>query len=133
MHLAGLLAIGALSSAIIVDSWTVQISGGITATELWVRNVIGLTGLALILGRFINPRLSWLAPCTMSIVAAMKVPGMSDDPQTTINEQFLVPMWIFIGRDHRSEVPWVIAIGLFALGMLLIARFGPKVTDVGEV
>lgn len=131
-HLAGLLALGTLSTAIVVDGWSVPVAGGIPAVELWIRNVIGLTGLALILGRFINPRLSWLAPCTMSIAAAMLAIRLEDDPVTSINEQFLVPIWVFAGRDHRSGIPWVIAIGLFAIGLFLIVRFGPKVSDVGE-
>jgi hypothetical protein len=132
IQLSGLLVVGIVSSALIVDRWLVALPGEVSIPGIWVRNVIGLTGLALILARFVNPRLSWVAPCLLAIMAPVVVLPLVDDPATPVNEQFQPPRWLFTGHDQRDIASWAIALGLFVAGLFLIARFGPKVTEPGE-
>lgn len=133
IHVLAVGVAGLATAALATSRWDIDLAGGIPYTELWLRNAIGLTGLTLIAARLIDPRLSWLGPLMFSIVAVVYVSLLADDPATSENERLQPPAWIFTGQDHRSLLPWVLAIMLLAAGLALIARYGPKEIGVTEV
>jgi hypothetical protein len=126
-HLGGLLLFGVISSGWVVHGWHIEIAGDISVLWVWIRNGIGLSGLALLAARWVHPRLSWMLPCLLAVVVPVIVLRVVDDPATVVNERFQPDWWVFVGQDQDSVVSWMMAFGLLVLGMMVIGDWGPKV------
>jgi hypothetical protein len=127
VHLGGLLLVGVIASSWVVRGWDIEIAGDVSVLWVWVRNVLGVTGLTLLTARWVQPRLSWMVPCLLAVVVPVIVLRLADDPATVVNERFRPDWWVFPGQDQGSVVSWGIAVGLLVVGMMVIGFWGPKV------
>lgn len=105
------LAIGA--AVVAVQGWT-----GTDVERVVMRNVIGLSGLALLATRFIDARLSWIAPLAWMCVAI--IAGWIARPETGI------AAWVWSARDAGAMSSWLIAGGLLIAGVTVVAVRGPR-------
>ena len=108
-HLLGLLALAALTLALAVSGWAVKDSAW-----LLVRNLAGLTGLALVAAAVVGAGLSWIAPLAYAIVAL----GAEDGGYPSL--------WVWPVLAATDRVAGLIALALLALGLLLVAHAGAR-------
>jgi hypothetical protein len=80
-----------------------------------VRNVLGLTGLALLSGTAFGGRLAWVCP-TALVTTVVSFPAR----MTT------AAAWGWPVSPDRDVTSWLIALGIFVLGMVLVARRGTR-------
>ena len=131
LHLLLVCGIGLIGTSVVAAGWAQQLVA-IDQLDVWMRNTFAMIGLALLLVRIVNPRLSWLAPAAMAAAATLSMQRSLDDPETTINEMFDLPKWIVVGQSDTSTQALGISCVLIISGVCLVALRGPRVTDVAE-
>lgn len=119
LHIGVLLVLGAGVSWAYLLAWTSrapEIDPGLIA----LRNLLGMTGCALLLGRFVDARLGWLPPLALALMAMF----------TAINgppERIWRPAaWLWNGQSHGDSLSWAIALALFVIGMALFLCDGAR-------
>ena len=121
LHLGGSLAWAALVLAI--GLFAFDLEGARPAQPLLVllRNLAGLTGLALLSARLIGARAAWMPPLafvTFSTVVVRQVEGPT--------------LWDWPFRDGTDGVPGVAALALLAVGLWVGCSYGASGPSRGE-
>lgn len=109
----GLVALAVCGAAIALQGWPVAEVEGIA-----VRNILGMTGLALIAARAVDPRLSWIAPLAWTCVAI--ITGWIARPESGIAG------WVWSALEAEALSSWLIAGGLAVAGVAIVALLGPR-------
>jgi hypothetical protein len=124
LHLGIMLAIcGALTWASLM-AWTSRATG-IELEWVAIRNLMGMTGAALVLGRLVDARVSWLAPLAIAVLAAFT--AMTAPPERVWSPAW----WIWSGQEPNTGMSWGIAGALAIAGVGAYLRDGPR-DAVGE-
>lgn len=129
VHLAVLVLPALIVSALLVSSWR-QLSPDADLVNVVVRNIIGLTGVALLCGRVFDARLTWIGPLmwlAFSLIGTMLF-SLNGGKGFTLWDP---PWWVWMARADASGSSWAIAIGLGLAGTGLMCWFGPR-DAVGE-
>lgn len=108
-HLAGLLAVAALTLALAVTWWSVP-EGAWTL----VRNLAGFTGLALLTSRVLGSGLCWVVPLGYAVLSLLS-PGFGQ-----------APAWAWSVRAAADQEAMAIAALLLLAGLALVARWGVR-------
>lgn len=108
-HLAGLLAVAALTLALAVTWWTVP-DGAWTLA----RNLAGFTGLALLTARVLGSGLSWVVPLGYAVLALLAPPSGQ------------APAWAWSVRAATDRGAALIAAVLLLMGLVIVARWGAR-------
>ena len=109
-HVAGLLAIGAAALFLIALTWQGD------AERVFLRNLAGFAGLALLPVPLIGARLSWVLPFAFGMLAFW-VGSNTRDGVT----RWAWPMW-----PANDGLAMGIALGLLALGLVVAVLFGAR-------
>lgn len=119
LHIGVLLTLGIGVSWAYLQAWTSR-APGIDLELVALRNLLGLSGGALLMGRFLNARISWLPPLGMAVVATFA--AMNGAP-----ERIWAPAaWLWNGQSPDVQSSWLIALVLFTVGAALFLRDGSK-------
>ncbi|MEJ7839697.1 MAG: hypothetical protein WKF81_12845 [Thermomicrobiales bacterium] len=133
LHVAIVCGLGIVGTSIVlVADLNAVYHGDSNYLMLWIRNTCLLTGLALLQGRFFNPRLSWLLPSAVVIVAGFQMMGAIDDPLTSVNERFTQPFWNVIAHSDTSIEAGAIGFAMLVIGVIVLAARGPALPTPGE-
>jgi hypothetical protein len=119
LHIALLLVLGVSLSWAFLSTWTFR-APGVELEWVAVRNLLGMTGVTLAAGRFIDARLGWLAPLAFAVIAVYR--AMAVEP----NVAWAQPDWVWNGQDQASGTGWLIALAMFAIGTGLYLRDGAR-------
>ena len=119
LHIGLLLALGIGVSSAYLMLWTSRAPEAGLALAA-TRNVLGMTGTALLLGRWVDARISWLAPVTLAAIAVFT--AMNGAP-----EKIWTPAgWIWNGQVGSAFLSWALALATFAVGWALFLRDGAR-------
>ncbi len=130
MSLARLRAVYLLAlvcTAVILSIWLLlgwvarQEDANLVAVAL--RNLLGLTGMALLAGRVLDARLTWLFPVCWSILVVLLAIRQAAEPGV-----WDLASWVWSGQPHSSTTSFLIALSLFLLGVGTFLHCGPKDT-----
>ncbi len=129
LHLATLVLPALLIASLLVVTWT-ALAPDVNVAFVVVRNITGLTGVALLCGRVIDARLTWLGPMMW---VAFSLIGTLLRPLDRGDEILLedAPWWAWTAQTDASGSAWGIALALGLAGAALLCRYGPRDT-VGE-
>lgn len=119
VHIGLLLALGIGFSWAYLLTWTSR-APGIDLDLAALRNLLGMTGAALLVGRFLDARISWLLPLGLAVVAVFA--AMNGTPQKIWSP----PPWVWNGQAPDRLSSWAIALALFGGGAVLFLRDGAK-------
>jgi hypothetical protein len=108
-HLVGLLLWAAAALALLALTW----EGG---AQTFLRNLAGLTGIALIAAPLTGARLSWVLPFSYGILAYWTGTVASGEPR----------LWAWPMRPEDDGWAMAIAIMLLAAGLTIAALFGAR-------
>jgi hypothetical protein len=108
-HLAGLLVLAAVGLALLALTW----EGG---AQVFLRNMAGLTGLALIAVPLTGARLSWVLPFSYGILAYWVGSAASGEPR----------LWVWPMRPEDDGAAIAIALALLAAGLLVSTVIGSR-------
>lgn len=91
----------------------------------WVvaRNIIGLTGVALVAGRLIDARLSWVAPLVMGVLASSYILSVGGND---LDKMWDPAWWLWNGQSSDALLSWTIALALGIGGFGWMCLSGPK-------
>lgn len=109
-HLAGLLAWAALSFLLVALLW-----GRGSAALVLLRDLAGLSGLALLTARALGSRLSWTLPVAFVVIIPLVGDG-SDDRRWA--------WWAWVDQPAGDSTSWALAVALFAVGSGLVCLSG---------
>lgn len=133
LHVAIVFGIGTTGTSIVLAADLDSVNHGRSDyLFLWGRNMCMLTGLALLQGRFINPRLSWVLPSVVCIVAGFRMMATIDNPLTSVNERFMQPFWNVIAHPDSSVSAGVVGFAMLAAGLIMLSEQGPALPTPGE-
>lgn len=119
LHVGILLMAGGILTWGYLAAWTSR-APGVDLEWAALRNLLGMTGTALVLGRFVDARVSWLAPLAVGVVAVFT--AMRASP-----EQVWSPAWwVWSGQPSVAGVSWLIAAVLVVAGVGLHLRDGAR-------
>jgi hypothetical protein len=118
-HAVVLLAVTIGVTSLTLADWS-SLVPDLGLGQVAVRNLVGLTGAALLLGRVVDARLSWLAPFT--ITAAMAARLLVAAPERLWSH----PWWAWTGQDQSDRTSWLLALLLAAAGFGAYLRHGPR-------
>ncbi len=121
LHLGGLLAWAALVLAVALLAFDLEGARPAQPLLVLLRNLAGLSGLALLSARLIGARLAWIPPLaflTFSTVAVRQV----EDPT----------LWDWPFRDGADGAPGVAALALLVAGLWLVCSHGARAPSGGE-
>lgn len=124
VHLATLFLPAIVIAALLVSAWTPLVAG-VDLVYVVVRNIVGLTGVALLCGRVIDARLTWIGPLlwlAFVMIGTMLIPLNG-------GKGFVLwhaPWWAWTGQSDASGSAWMIALALGVAGAALMCRFGPR-------
>lgn len=128
-HLAGLMVPTVIISALLVSAWT-SLSPDVDLTDVVIRNIIGLTGVALLCGRVIDARLTWIGPLlwlAFALIGTMLLPLNGGEGFALWHP----PWWAWMAQSDAALSAWAIAIALGLSGAVLMCQHGPR-EPVGE-
>jgi hypothetical protein len=97
-----------------------QRSPEIDLTAVAVRNIIAMVGIALLVGRLVDARWSWLAPMTLALLPLASLPTRGEDPL------WHRPWWAWCGQSQDSMWAWSVAIALAGAGAFTFLAAGPR-------
>ena len=118
-HLGVLLAVAIGVTGLALADWS-SLVPDLGPGQVAIRNLVGLTGLALLLGRVIDARLSWIGPVSVTAVAVSWV-------LVAIPDRLWSPRWwVWTGQDHSDRTSWLLALLLAAAGLGVFLRHGPR-------
>ncbi len=119
LHIGVLLVLGIGVSWAYLLAWTSR-APGIELDVVALRNLLGMSGGALLMGRYLDARISWLPPLGMAVVAMFA--AMNGAP-----ERIWSPAsWLWNGQSPDVQSSWLIALALFVVGAVLFLRDGAK-------
>jgi len=119
LHIGVLLVLGIGVSWAYLLAWTSR-APGIELDVVALRNLLGMSGGALLMGCYLDARISWLPPLGMAVVAT--VAAMNGAP-----ERIWAPAsWLWNGQSPDVQSSWLIALVLFVVGAVLFLRNGAK-------
>lgn len=119
LHIGLLLALAIGVSWAYLLAWTSR-APGIELEFVALRNLLGMTGGALLVGRFLDARISWLVPLGVAVIAVFR--AMNGLPERVWSP----PPWIWNGQSPDAQSSWLIAVALFTGGASLFLRDGAK-------
>jgi len=119
LHIGLLLVLGIGVSWALLLGWTSRLPG-IDPGLVALRNLLGMTGSALLVGRYLDARVSWLLPLAMAMVAVFR--SMS----VAIERIWSPPAWFWNGQSPSANESWAIAMTIFVAGGALFLRDGAK-------
>lgn len=109
LHLSGLLAWSLLALSLSTTTW------GLPHAELILtRNLLGITGLTFLTAYLLSSELSWTIP--LVYIALVQLTGRNSDGT-------LAP-WAWPMQPVTHEISWVLALILFAVGLIVVCFFG---------
>ena len=121
LHLGGLLAWAALVFTMVLLVFDLEGARPAQPLLVLLRNLAGLSGLALLSARLIGTRVAWIPPLaflTFSTVAVRQV----EDPT----------LWDWPFRDGTDGVPGASALALLVVGLWLVCSPGTRGPSRGE-
>lgn len=118
-HIGVLLGLGIGVSWVWLADWTSR-QPDVDPGPVAVRNLLGLVGCALLVGRFLDARLSWVLPLGVAVVTVFTAFNGAPD------EVWTPPATIWNGQAQDSMTGWLIAVTFFAVGGALFLRDGAK-------
>jgi len=119
LHIGLLLVLGIGVSWAYLLTWTSR-APEVDLDLVALRNLLGMSGGALLVGRFLDARISWLLPLMLATVAMFA--AMNGAP-----ERIWAPAaWLWNGQSPDVQSSWLIALALFAVGAVLFLRDGAK-------
>lgn len=124
LHIGILSALAALLTLRLLAAWTPlapQVDLGLVA----VRNLAGFAGAALVVGRVVDARLSWLAPFVIAMGGVAWLVVASPD------RLWAPPWWLWSVREPGDAAGWLAGGALAVAGLVVFARSGPR-DAVGE-
>ncbi|MGI8964007.1 MAG: hypothetical protein ACR2GI_05835 [Thermomicrobiales bacterium] len=119
LHIGILLALGLGVSAAYLTLWTSR-TPEVDLALIATRNLLGMTGAALMLGRWADARISWLAPVTLAAIAVFN--AMNGPPEKIWSPA----LWIWNGQAPTANESWAIAMTIFVAGGALFLRDGAR-------
>lgn len=129
LHLAVLVVPALILAALLVSLWK-PLAPDVDLVSVVVRNIIGLIGVALLCGRVIDARLTWVGPLmwlAFTLIGTVILPLNGGEGF----ELWRAPWWAWIAQSDASRSAWAIALSLGFAGAAVICRFGPR-DAVGE-
>jgi hypothetical protein len=124
VHLAVLVVPALIIAALLVAVWK-PLSPDADLVVVVARNIIGLAGVALILGRMTDARLTWVGPLmwtAFALIGTMLIPLNGGEGF----ELWRAPWWAWIAQSDASRSAWVIASALGLVGATVMCRYGPR-------
>lgn len=119
LHIGLLLLLGIGVSGGYLLAWTSrspEIDPGVVA----LRNLLGMVGGALLVGRYLDARISWLPPLGMAVMAMFAA-------MNGASERIWNPAdWLWNGQSQDAPVSWIVALALITVGSALFLRDGAK-------
>lgn len=119
-HLAVLLLPGLVIAALLVSAWR-PLSPDADLVLVVVRNIAGLTGVALLCGRVVDARLTWAGPFLWTAFALIGSLFLRLDDGARY-PLWQAPWWAWTARSEASGSSWAIALA----GAVVMCRFGPR-------
>lgn len=121
-HIGSMLVVSVGLSVWLVWRWD-DLAPKVDLEAVVARNIIGFAGVALVVGRLIDARLSWIAPLVMGILASSYVlSGGGND----LARMWGPDRWIWSGQSSDSMSAWTIALLLGFGGFGWMCWSGPK-------
>ena len=121
-HIGSMLVVSVGLSVWLVSRWD-DLAPKIDLEAVVARNIIGFAGVALVVGRLIDARLSWIAPLVMGILASSYVLSVGE---SDLDLMWGPDRWIWNGQSSDSMSAWTIALLLGFGGFGWMCRSGPK-------
>jgi hypothetical protein len=118
-QVAAVLIPGSILAMGVLATWP-QRSPDIDLAAVAVRNITGMVGIALLAGRVIDARWSWLAPMTLALLPLASTLTRGETPL------WHRPWWAWCGQSHDSIWAWSAAIALAGAGTAIFLRLGPR-------
>lgn len=119
--LVALVGVAAAVSVGFLSGWVAR-QEGIDLTAVALRNLLGMTGMALLVGRVLDARLTWLAPVCWSVLVVLLAirPGQ----QGVLD----MPDWVWSVQPQTDTSSTLFALSLFLAGGAAFLHWGPKET-----
>lgn len=124
VHLVVLVVPALIPAALLVSSWR-SLSPDADLVSVVVRNIVGLIGVALLCGRVIDARLTWVGPLmwlAFTLIGSLLLPLNGGKGF----ELWQAPWWAWMAQSDASWSAWAIALGLGGTGAVVMCRFGPR-------
>lgn len=125
IHVGAVLATAGTLTGLAVAGWP-ALHSEVSLAAIALRSLAGLTGLALLLGRLIDARLSWLGPFVCAVLAGWWLFVTGED------RLWSPPWWLWNGQAACDLQSWLVASGLVGTGAGGFLRLGPRDTP-GDV
>jgi hypothetical protein len=130
VHLLSMLVLGCIAIGLVIASWG-DVIPGIDIVPLVVRNVLVLTGVVLLAGRFIDIRLAWLLPV---MLGGVTVTGLLQDmaEMGSPGDLWRDDGWNILALDlaHIYATAICLIVGIAAVALYI--RDGVRDTEAGE-
>jgi hypothetical protein len=121
IYLTLLVSVASCMSWWFLAGWAAR-QEDIDLTVVALRNLFGMTGMALLAGRFLDARLTWLAPVCWSILATMMAIRLGS------GNTWELAAWVWTGQPQSNATSWLAATTLFLIGVAAFLRWGTKDT-----
>lgn len=129
LHLAVLAVPALILAALLVTLWKPLVPD-VEMVNVVVRNIVGLIGVALLCGRVVDARLTWVGPLTwlaFTLIGTLILPLSGGKGF----ELWRAPWWAWIAQSDASRSAWAFALALGLAGAAVICHFGPR-DAIGE-
>jgi len=129
VHLAVFLVSALGLAALLVSHWK-PLAPNVDLVNVVFRNIIGLSGVALVSGRVIDARLTWVGPLmwvAFALIGTLLIPLNGGEGVTLWD----VPWWAWMAKSDVSRLAWMIASALGVAGAVVMCLCGPR-DAVGE-
>ena len=120
-HTAGLLLCAALALTACLIVFDLRNAVPAYPFLMLLRNIVGLTGLALLAARLFGAWVSWAPP--LAFVAVVSLVGRRPDGT--------FPTWAWQMQPGNDNLSWAISFALFLAGLALICLLGARDTTGG--
>jgi hypothetical protein len=124
LHLAVLTVPALVLAGLLVSPWE-PLAPNVDLVNVVVRNIVGLIGVALLCGRVIDARLTWVGPLlwvAFALIGTMLIPLNGGEGF----ELWRAPWWAWMAQSDTSRSAWAIALALGLAGAAVSCRFGPR-------
>jgi hypothetical protein len=118
-HIVLLLVLGIVVSWAWIATWTSR-APQIDLDLVAIRNLLGMTGAALLVGRFLDARFSWVIALGFAVIATFQ--ALLGKPELI----WTPAAWSWNGQSSGATSSWVIAFALFAIGFGWFLRDGSR-------
>ncbi len=122
LHIGSLLTVSVGLAMWLVSDWT-NLAPKVDLEWVVARNIVGLTGLAFLVGRLIDARLSLIAPLVTGVLASSYIFRVRPEE---VDKLWHPAWWLWNGQSGADGMSWVIALVLGVGGVAWLCRSGPR-------